>query len=160
MSLRRVFVDQINENKLVLTGKRYHHLTRVARLQLGEQIEVTDQVKLYTARVTEIKETFIEFSLESAIDPPPRGQRVTLFLSVIKFARFEWAIEKTTELGVHSVIPIITNQCNHRLLKAAEKRMSRWQRIALEAAQQARLMAVPHIDIPIDFNQAITRTNN
>ena len=155
MSLRRVFVDRVAAGKASVSGGRAHHLARVARLQQDERVEVTDHEKLYTARVTAIRGDLVEFAIDDEIKPPPPGRPVRLLLSIIKFARFEWAIEKTTELGVTSIVPLLAARSERGLAVAAGKRTERWRRIADVAAQQARRMAPPMIAQPTDLAQAL-----
>ena len=160
MSLRRVFVDKIDAYTVSVAGERAHHLARAARLRPGERVEVSDQKKLCTARVTVVEGELVEFEIETEIEPSPPEQVVSLFLSVIKFARFEWAIEKTTELGVHAGVPLVADRSDRRRVATAGKRVHRWRRIAEEAAQQARRMAPPRIEMPIDFTQALKQSTN
>jgi 16S rRNA (uracil1498-N3)-methyltransferase len=70
---------------------------------------------------------------------------VTLILSVYKFDRMEWALEKATEMGVAAVAPVIARRTEKHLALAADKRMERWRRIVHEAAQQSRRSDVPLI---------------
>ena len=160
MPLRRVFVDAVSAGRAAVTGKRAHHLARVARLRHHERVEVTDHERLYTARVAAVSGTLVEFTMEDEVDPPPSGRPITVLLSLVKFARFEWAVEKTTELGVTSILPLSAARCGRGLAAAAEKRVPRWRRLAEEAAQQARRMAPPRIEVPVDLDQAIDKVED
>ncbi len=160
MSLRRVFVDAVVAGKAAVGGERAHHLARVARLRPDERVEVSDQERLYTARVAAVSGKSVEFAIETEIEPPPPGRPVCLLLSLIKFARFEWAIEKTTELGVTSIVPLLADRSERGLAAAAAKRTDRWRRIADEAAQQARRMVPPGIEPPANLDQAVARAED
>jgi 16S rRNA (uracil1498-N3)-methyltransferase len=74
---------------------------------------------------------------------------VTVALAIFKFDRFEWAVEKLTELGVARLVPVIAQRTDAHLVKAAEKRVERWRRIAHEASQQSRRLAEPVIEAPV-----------
>jgi 16S rRNA (uracil1498-N3)-methyltransferase len=89
----------------------------------------------------------VEFDLGDAL-PAPELPQVTLLLSIIKFNRMEWAMEKATELGVHRIVPVIARRTDPHLSAAAHKRVARWRRIAREAAQQSRASAMPEIAEP------------
>jgi 16S rRNA (uracil1498-N3)-methyltransferase len=78
-----------------------------------------------------------------------------VYLSVFKFDRFEWALEKLTELGVSRVIPMVAQRTEEHLAKAANKRVERWRKIAREASQQARRVAPPQIADPVALKKAI-----
>jgi 16S rRNA (uracil1498-N3)-methyltransferase len=72
---------------------------------------------------------------------------VTLLLSVVKFDDFEWAIEKATELGVSTIVPLAAARSEKGLLAATEKRSERWRSILLEASQQSRRLSVPMLEV-------------
>ena len=61
----------------------------------------------------------------------------------MKFDAFEWAIEKATELGVNTIVPLAAERSENALLAAAAKRAERWKKILLEASQQSRRVRVP-----------------
>ena len=67
----------------------------------------------------------------------------------------EWAIEKLTELGVARIVPIAARRSDAHLVVAAQKRVQRWQRIALQASQQSRRASPPEIMAPQSFREAI-----
>jgi hypothetical protein len=69
--------------------------------------------------------------------------RLTLLAALIKFERFEWIIEKATELGVTAIVPFQAARSEKGLDLAARKRLVRWRTIALEASQQARRRFFP-----------------
>ena len=122
---------------------------------MGEWVEVSDQVTAYRAVTESCRPTEVRFRIEGALPAQPEVARLGVALAIIKFTRFEWAIEKLTELGVHSITPLITARSDAKLVKAASKRAERWRRMALEAAQQARRLAAPSIEGPIPFANAI-----
>jgi 16S rRNA (uracil1498-N3)-methyltransferase len=66
-----------------------------------------------------------------------------LLLAIVKFDRFEWALEKATELGGEEVTPLAADRSEKGLVAASEKRAERWRRILVESAQQARRLRVP-----------------
>jgi 16S rRNA (uracil1498-N3)-methyltransferase len=80
-------------------------------------------------------------------------------MSIYKFDRMEWAIEKATELGVAAVAPVIARRTEKHLAQAAEKRAERWRRIAHEAAQQSRRSDVPLIHDPISLASLVRSTS-
>jgi len=80
---------------------------------------------------------------------------ITLALSIFKFDHMEWAIEKCTELGVSRIVPVIARRTDSHLATAAAKRLDRWQRIALAAAQQSRRSAPPEILPPVKLREVL-----
>jgi 16S rRNA (uracil1498-N3)-methyltransferase len=150
-----VFVDGIEGGSAVARGAQAHHLARVARLRAGEQVEVSDQVTAYRALTESCTPTEVRFRIDGALPAEPEFPRLGVVLAIVKFARFEWAVEKLTELGVHSITPLIAARSDAKLVQSAEKRSERWRRIALEAAQQSRRLAAPTVAVPMAFADAV-----
>ena len=149
MARRRFFVDEVRSGRAEITGDEAHHLTRVLRVTAGQQFEISDDRQVYLAEVQEARKDLVRFAIVSKLDPGPPTPPVTLVCALIKFDRLEWMIEKATELGVARIVPVETERSEHGLLRAAEKRVDRWRRIALEASQQARRSFLPHIENPL-----------
>jgi 16S rRNA (uracil1498-N3)-methyltransferase len=80
--------------------------------------------------------------------------RVHLYQSITKGERFEWLVEKATEIGVSRIVPLVAARAVVRT-PAAGNRIDRWRRIATEAAEQCERSAVPGIDAPCDFTAAL-----
>ena len=157
MALRRVFVDSIAADVARVEGARAHHLHRVARLAAGERVEISDQKRAFSAVVKSARADLVEFDVQQELDPPGREIDVVLLLSIITFSRFEWAIEKATELGVHTIVPLVAERSDRRLVAAAMKRTGRWRKIACEAAQQSRRLTQPEIENPVEFRAALAK---
>lgn len=155
MALRRVFVDVIEGGAAVARGTQAHHLARVARLQVGEQVEISDQETAYRALTESCTPTEVRFRIEGPLRSEPELPRLSVALAIVRFARFEWAVEKLTELGVCSITPLIAARSDAKLVRSAEKRAERWRRIALEAAQQSRRLAAPTVAVPTAFADAV-----
>jgi 16S rRNA (uracil1498-N3)-methyltransferase len=67
----------------------------------------------------------------------------------------EWAIEKCTELGAKRIVPVIARRTEAHLAAAAAKRVERWRRIALQAAEQSRRVSPPEISEPLKLKEAV-----
>jgi len=140
---RRFFVEQVRNGHAEISGDDARHLTRVLRVEPGQRYEISDNRQAYLAEVeTAHKERVVFRTLETleTAEPPVRA---ILCAAIIKFDHFEWLIEKATELGVAEIIPVIADRTERGLDKAAEKRLERWRRIALEASQQSRRTYLP-----------------
>jgi 16S rRNA (uracil1498-N3)-methyltransferase len=140
---RRFFVQQFDGLTAVMEGEAAHHLGRVLRAQEGQQYELSDGERVFLARIERAGRERIDFALEEEIPSNKLALDVTLLLSIVKFDAFEWAIEKATELGVGTVVPLAAGRSEKGLLAAAEKRAERWRKILLEASQQSRRVSVP-----------------
>lgn len=157
MALRRVFVDWIAEGSAGVEGARAHHLARVVRLKAGEQVEVSDYKRLFEAEVETTSGKEVVFRVTQELDPPRPGAPVEVHLAIIKFPRFELAVEKLTELGVAAIVPVAAERSDKGLVRASAKRVERWRAIAEEAAQQSRRMAPPEVAEPAALAEALAR---
>ncbi len=145
---RRFFVDKFDPNSAMLCGETADHLGRVLRAEPGHLYELSDGQRVWLARIEGIDlqkrgESRIHFTLVEPIDAREPRLRVTLLLSIIKFDRFEWCLEKATELGVSEIVPLAASRSDKPLIAAAEKRSARWQKILLESSQQSRRLRPP-----------------
>jgi 16S rRNA (uracil1498-N3)-methyltransferase len=85
---------------------------------------------------------------------------VTVVLSIFKFDRMEWAIEKCTELGAKRIVPAIAQRTDAHLADAAAKRVDRWRRIARQAAEQSRRVSPPDISEPLKLKDVVALSGN
>jgi 16S rRNA (uracil1498-N3)-methyltransferase len=78
--------------------------------------------------------------------------RVVLAAALIKSAKFEWILQKATELGVHQIVPLVTRLSNIRIPESKlSMRLQRWNRIVLEASKQSRRLVAPRLHQPMAF---------
>jgi len=140
---RRFFVEQFNGDTAAIDGDTAHHLGRVLRAQQGQLYELSDGQRVRLGRIEQVSRDRIDFALLDEIPAHPPAIDVALLLSVVKFDAFEWALEKATELGVSSIVPLASARSDKTLLAAAGKRAERWKKILAEASQQSRRVRVP-----------------
>ena len=129
-----------------MEGDTAHHLGRVLRAQQGQVYELSDGQRVWLARIEKVARDRVDFALLEEIPVHQPRVEVALLLSVVKFDAFEWAIEKATELGVSTIIPLAAARSEKALLAAAGKRAERWKKILAEASQQSRRLRVPTLE--------------
>ncbi len=156
MARRRFFVDAVREGRAVLAGEAAEHLRRVLRARRGERFELSDNRNLYVAEIEGFGHREVLFRIVEHLPAEPLPLRLVLHAALIKFDRFEWIIEKATELGVERILPVIAARSEKGLETGALKRLERWRRIAREASQQARRAHLPEISRPVSFREALT----
>jgi len=154
MTRRRWIADEVSGSRAALTGAHAEHLSRVLRARVGQEFDIVATGEVRRGRVSSIGENRVEFELGDAVSAPALLP-ITLALSIFKFDRMEWAIEKCTELGAARIIPVIARRTEPRLAAASTKRVERWQRIAREAAEQSRRSSTPEISQPIKLKEAV-----
>jgi len=151
MTRRRWIAEHWDEATATLTGSHADHMARVLRAQPGMETDVVAGGRVFHAVVaavtTEKNGSEVRLNLVAELEADP-ALPVTLVLSIYKFDRIEWAIEKATELGVAAIAPVISRRTEKHLALAAAKRVERWRRVAHEAAQQSRRSDVPLIYEP------------
>jgi 16S rRNA (uracil1498-N3)-methyltransferase len=145
---RRFFVDKFEGNAAAMRGETADHLGRVLRAEVGQLYELSDGSSVWVARVSNVKlskgaKSAIDFELVEEIPARESGPRLQLAISVVKFERFEWCLEKATELGVAEITPLAAARSDKALIGAAAKRRARWEKILVEAAQQSRQVRAP-----------------
>ncbi|MBV8709776.1 MAG: 16S rRNA (uracil(1498)-N(3))-methyltransferase [Acidobacteriaceae bacterium] len=155
MARRRFFVEEIRRGAAELTGTDAEHLVRVLRVEPGERFEISDNRNVYLAEVETARKSHVEFRILEAIEPRPVRLQTTLAAALFKFDRFEWMLEKATELGVWTVQPVEATRTERGLAQASAKRSERWERIALEASQQSRRDRLPRIERTVRFPKAL-----
>jgi 16S rRNA (uracil1498-N3)-methyltransferase len=154
MTRRRWIADEVSGNQAALTGAHAEHLARVLRARVGQEFDIVTRAGVRRGRVTSVDRDRVEFDLREGIRLTTTPC-VTLVLSIFKFDRMEWAIEKCTELGAARIIPLFAGRTEAHLATAAAKRVQRWQRIARQASEQARRDSPPEICPPCTLKQAV-----
>src|SRR5215472_6727451 len=147
MTRRRWIAERWDEATASITGTQAEHLARVLRAEPGMEADVVAGGRVFHAEIAAIEPREVRFNLISELEADP-ALPVTFVISIYKFDRMEWAIEKATELGVAAIAPVIARRTDKHLALAAQRRAERWRRIAHEASQQARRSDVPLIHTP------------
>ena len=155
MARRRFFVNQVHSGFAELTGESAQHLTRVLRVEKGQTFEITDNSRVWLATVESARRDLVRFEVMEELPAGPPAPTVTLYLALIKFDHFEWAVEKATELGVTRLVPVAATRSERGLFEGGQKRVERWRRIGHEASEQSRRLQVPEIDAPVKLSQAL-----
>jgi 16S rRNA (uracil1498-N3)-methyltransferase len=157
----RFFVDKINIHldNIVITGDDVKHIGKVLRLVYGDLITVCDgEGTDYTVRIERYNKDSIFTSIinsnKNKTEPPIE---VTLFQGIPKSDKMDFIIQKSVELGIRKIVPVITERTIIRFdnNKGFDKRATRWQRISLEAAKQCNRGIMPQVEFPLNFEEAL-----
>jgi 16S rRNA (uracil1498-N3)-methyltransferase len=141
---------------VVLTdGDLVHQLGRVLRLRPGDSILLLDGSGCaYTVRLTAVERGQV---CGDILETHPAGGEpscvLTLYLPLLRGERFEWVLQKGTELGVAAFVPVVM-QHSQAARQAGEHKGTRWQRILREAAEQACRGTIPTLSEPLPFDAA------
>lgn len=159
MTRRRWIADETSGSRALLLGEHARHLAQVLRAQIGQQFEISVEGRVRKGRVAAISPDRVEFELGEPVFAPQPFQ-ITVAISIFKFDRMEWAIEKCTELGVARIVPLIAARTEAHLASAAAKRVERWRRIAYQASEQSRRISPPLIDDPVKVREFLVIAEN
>ena len=154
MTRRRWIADDWDDRMASLKGEQAAHLIRVLRAQTGMECDMVAGDRVWRAVISGISGDAVQFTLLSEVEAE-QALPVTLLLSVFKFDRMEWIIEKATELGAERLIPMIARRSEKHLAQAAPARVERWRRVAREAAKQSRRSDVPAIEDVVSLKSAM-----
>ncbi len=155
--LPRVCVPEgVGVGVLTLTGARARHLAGSRRLRRGDEfLAFAGDGREYRARVEEASREHVAATvLELVREEPPLRRTVEVWCANVRAGRMEWAIEKCTEAGVDVFRPTTTER-SARGRELSEGRHERWERIAVEAAEQCGRLYLPVVAPVTPFEAAL-----
>lgn len=154
-----IFDDNIN-----IKGDDYNHIKKVLRLKCGEIVTLSDGVgNEYEAKIEEFGDGFVHSkiikSYKNSTEPPIK---ITLYQGLPKADKMDFIIQKSVELGITRIVPVLTERTIVKLAneKDASKKCERWNRISQEAAKQSNRGIIPEIEIPITFKEAVKQAKD
>ena len=149
----RLFTDQMltSGSRVALTGSAAQHLGRVLRARAGEQLSLFNGTGLeYVATIANVSKHEVSVDVSEALSPDTESLvHTALGLCLSKGDRFDWGIQKATELGVGAIIPLNSERVDFAIpADRVEKRVAHWQQIAISACEQCGRVKVPSISPP------------
>lgn len=154
--MHKFFTDEIDELFAYISGDDHKHLSRVLRLREGDSVLVNDlkgtdylgvieQIDKHATKI-ELKDKMLENN-ESSVN-------ITLYQGMPKAGKMDLIVQKSTELGVSRIVPVLTERVVVK--NSAEfKKLDRLKRIAVEAAKQSKRSVIPVIEEPISFQDML-----
>lgn len=153
--MHRFFQEELSTG--VLSEEESQHAAKVLRLNIGDEIEVFDgRGSFILTSVSEVSKKSVGFLNVS----PKKGWDADLILPSIAIAptknisRFEWYLEKATEIGVQNIYPIFSARSERKNLK-----LERLHKIILAATKQSKRTVMPEIFEPIRFSEFVKTTS-
>ena len=159
--MNQFFVEpsQIQDKKIIITGKDVNHIKNVLRMKIGEELSVSNgqDGKEYRGIIEEFKEDEVicalAFVKEDGVELP---SKVYLYQGLPKADKIELIIQKAVELGVYEVIPVATKRAVVKLdEKKSKSKIARWQAISEAAAKQSKRAIVPKVADVQSFKEAL-----
>ena len=148
MPLHRFYCNPISEPSVELAGTEAHHLASVLRLKAGDKVELFDGAGMVaTAAITKIIKRKVTLQIEQVHRYPPRTTgRIIIAPGIAKGQRFDWLIEKCTELKTDRISPVLFERGVKQA--ANPKILERWKNLVISAAKQSRRIFLTRIDEP------------
>ena len=149
MSKFFVKTEQIDNNDIVIIGDDVNHIINVLRMKKTDEIQICNQDTgdNYNAEIVNYSKNEVECKIISKINETTESNvHITLFQGIPKFEKMELIIQKNTEVGIKSIVPVIMERTVVKLdEKIASKKLERWQKIAEIAAKQSMRDIIPQI---------------
>ena len=150
--MHRFFADEDGR----IRGDEYKHLTRVLRLNAGDEVEALTGGKRFRVRITAIDGESAAFERLEELPSHETACRVTLYQGLCKGEKMDFIVQKCTEIGAAAIVPVLMERCVVKPDKA-DKKTDRYARIAREAVKQCGRSAVPEVLPAMPFDKALER---
>lgn len=135
---------------LLLDDETRRHVVTVLRMQPGEQLELTDGMgRSAVAEIRQADKKKLDVAVLTSLEHEPPQRVLSLGVSLLKNAsRFEWMLEKVTEIGVTQIYPLLTERTTRQHF-----RQERMQQIMVSACLQSRQYHFPQLSVPFTWDQ-------
>lgn len=160
MRVRRVFVEAplAGRTEVTLDGGAARHVSKVLRLGVGDALRVFDgRGGEYAATICQLRKDSARVSLHAYIeDRTEPTMQIALWQGVAKGERMDFTVQKATELGVVSIVPVFTRRSVVRLSgQRSRRRLLHWQALAASAAEQSGRTRVPEMSAPASLEERL-----
>jgi 16S rRNA (uracil1498-N3)-methyltransferase len=149
--------EQVQHDKIIITGSDVNHIGNVLRMRPGERVRVSDAAgQAYFCHITAITADEVTLDIDERDELGTEfAHRVVLFQGLPKGDKMELIIQKAVELGVAEIVPVAMKNCVVKLdAKKAESKCKRWQAIAESAAKQSKRSVIPAVHMPVSWKEA------
>lgn len=161
MSANRFFVpaSDFHGDQVRLSREQWHQISHVLRLKAGDTVTVLDgsgqEYDVTLAAVSSV-ETVGRVTAQRCAAGEPAAE-ITLFQSLLVREKFEWVLQKATEVGVAQFVPVVTERSLVRAKRVEANKLDRWRRIVAEAAEQSHRGRIPKLEQVVTFQQAVAQ---
>ncbi|MBN2245244.1 MAG: 16S rRNA (uracil(1498)-N(3))-methyltransferase [Candidatus Aminicenantes bacterium] len=158
MTANRFFVEKkiIPSRRAVLEGEEHNHLSRVIRKKPGDAVFLFDSTgTTYLAKIESISRDRTELSLIKKVSSKEAGTEIVLGQAMLKLKKMEFILQKTTELGISTFIPIRSERTIMKIKDGWDQKLLRWKKICLSAAKQSGRSTLVKIVPPVSLEEVI-----
>jgi len=154
--------ENIDKNSIYVNGEEAHHILDVMRLEMNDEVIAFDGLgNEYTGHISEVKGKSLKISIHIKRKQLTPDIDISLAQAIPKKEKMDYIIQKCTELGVSSIIPMVTERTVVKIDKKKEtKRHERWVKIAREASKQCGRGDIPKITDITNFKSVLESSQN
>ena len=143
--MQRYFVKEKLDNNFILENSDIHHIKKVMRCKENDKIEIVYKENVYLCNIDDIENLKLSI-IDSYKEDREINIELTIAVSLVQEQKFDMILQKLTELGVTSIIPLKTERSIVKIDKIKEeKKLSRWETICKEASEQSHRVTIPKI---------------
>lgn len=143
--MQRYFAIEKKDNKFILDNKDLHHIKNVMRMKDNEKIEVVFNEQLYRCCINYKDNVTINIIDEITNENIKDKLKISIIVPILKEHKMDLILQKSTELGVDEIIPIVTERTLVKINDKEDKKVERWKRICKEASEQSMRLNIPTI---------------
>ena len=157
------FTDEILSDSFDIEGEDARHISKSLRMKVGEALTLcTTDGRRHECEITAFSTDSVEVKvLSSTICEQEPSVKITLFMALTKGDKMDDIVQKSVELGVYEIVPVLTSRCISRPdEKQIKKKVQRWQKIADNAASQSRRGIIPKVRDMVTLPVAATMCKN
>ena len=149
--------ERIHDNQVTFTEAIARQMTQVLRLKPDVLVTVLDGLgKEYRVRLTDLTAKTAEGNVEAEGEAGGEPQtRLSLYLCLTQREKFEWMLQKCTEVGASRFVPVLSSRSLVQDAREVANKYERWRRILQEAAEQSQRGRVPVLEAPLRFDEAV-----
>lgn len=154
------FTDNVSAPTHIITGEDASHIIKSLRMNAGEELTICDRESIqHDCVIKSVQSGAVEVEVRDSY--PCKNEpsaHVTLYQALAKGDKMDFIIQKSVELGVTEIVPVLTARCVSRPDdKSMKKKLERWNKIALQAAMQSRRGIIPKVMPLMTLSQAAKR---
>lgn len=140
---------------VVFDEEQAHHIRIVLRMRDQEVVRLVDQKNhIFHAHVQKEKKQVQASVFKQVEDKSKSPVKITLIQGLLKGEKWDFLLQKASELGVHSIVPFVSKRSVAKIKEETlDKKLIRWKKIALEACEQSKRSTLVDIQKPITFSQ-------
>ncbi len=149
----------MKDKSFVIENEQFHYLSAVRRFSVGDEINIFDGLgNSYKARIDNIGKKSMQGTILSSKTLVLPETKISLYTAIPKGERFDWLIEKASEIGVSKIVPII--YVRSVVKELSENKLERYKKISISASSQSWRADIMPVYNPVKFNEVVERLSS